>query len=109
MNICPLCVEEQADPKHKNYRDRDTRKPNLLPCLIHGDPRFCLPENQEALKIYHYLHNNHIGKEYKQGEKVVGKWVIDMQLALMLCQAFEVEDVPDMLEKLEAIHQEYYP
>jgi hypothetical protein len=91
------------------YRDRDSRNPGGVPCPIHGDPRFCFPENQEALKIYHFLSHNHLERQFRQGDKTVGKWVLDIKLAISLCQIFGVEDIPTTLETLEAIHKEYYP
>jgi hypothetical protein len=102
-------VEEQADPKSAKYKDMDRRTAQSLPCPEHGDPRLLLPENQEALEIYRYLDLNHIIREVKQGDKVVGKWIVDVKLALMLCQAWGVEDVPETLAKLSIIHKEYYP
>lgn len=80
-----------------------------LPCPEHGDPRILLSENREALEIYGYLNGNLIVKEIKQGEKTVGKWYVDVKLAIMLCQAWGILDIPSTLEKLMIIHREYYP
>jgi len=108
LQVCPLCVEEQADPKSPAYRDADRRNPSEIPCMKHGDPTFCLPANREAFELYGLLNGNHIEKVHQIGGKSVGKFYLDIGLAVLLCRAYDIEDTPWMLQKLQIIHKEYY-
>jgi hypothetical protein len=108
LNICPLCVDEQADPKSPKYIEADRRQKPPIPCPEHGDPRVLYPENYDALEIYQRLRWHHIPHEYEIGGQIIRKQHLDMSLALSLCYAYKVEDIPEMLDKLEAIHSEIF-
>jgi hypothetical protein len=108
LNVCPLCVEAQADPNSPKYKDADRRGKPPIPCPEHGDPRILYPENRDAIEIYKRLKDYHITKEYETGGKRRKKTHLDLSLALSLCRALKIEDIQDTLTKLDVIHSEIY-
>jgi len=108
LNLCPLCAEEQADPNNPKFVEMDKRIKPPIPCPEHGDPRILMIENRDAVEIYSRLTPYHFVKEYQSGERVIKRTFFDTNLALKLCEAYKIEDIQAMLDKLDAIHSENF-
>jgi len=113
VSECPLCIDEHANPRNPNFQAADPLRSSPstaypLPCPKHGDPRICLPGNQEAIDVFLLLANqdNFVYRERAQGDKRIMKRYLDLSICAELCKAKGL-DVWSTLEKLSICLEEY--
>lgn len=95
--ICAICVEEQRArqvPLH-------LRQEPPLPCEIHGDPRWLLPELRVVCQLYNIMRNYHEIRYTKENQPL---YFLNLPILQGFCRELGLNFV-ETFERIEVLHQ----